>query len=385
MLVKGPLPRSGRPARTRTRAREKFFEASEPPILILTFCAFNNAGGGQRTAQLASALASLGRHVIFAGLAQPTQELSDNLYCLSVHDADALVPAMAERRCPVFCSAPTPGCTDLAMHLKDAGSWICYDVCDDWEGFAAEGMVDPVNVSGEAELLQEADLVTVSAEKLRRLVATRGRSDAKLLRNGGPTAPVRRPERAPSLVANEYRWVFVGSLWGTWFTWRAIEALAADPNGHGLIIGALGPKVFQQAGVADAEALRAKFPNVMFLGEIEHRNMLRYLALCDVGIIPFAGGAVTEAVDPVKLYDYWAAGLPVIVTSHLRECIGRPHVYVADGPDNWGIVPGMIARRYREPEHARPDERIVASESWLHRASTLLSWIPEVPHVAEDQ
>ena len=39
-----------------------------------------------------------------------------------------------------------------------------------------------------------------------------------------------------------------------------------------------------------------------------------YLAAMDVGLIPFKQDHVTYHADPIKAYEYLAAGLPVVAT-----------------------------------------------------------------------
>ncbi len=61
-----------------------------------------------------------------------------------------------------------------------------------------------------------------------------------------------------------------------------------------------------------------KRPNIYYLGRKEHSELPAYLNYFDVGIIPFINNDLTAAINPLKLYEYMAARLP-IVSSDLPE------------------------------------------------------------------
>ncbi len=62
---------------------------------------------------------------------------------------------------------------------------------------------------------------------------------------------------------------------------------------------------------ADLSALAA-LPNVHRLGEVPYASLPEHLAAFDVCTIPFRRTPLTEATNPVKLYEYLATGKPVV-------------------------------------------------------------------------
>jgi glycosyltransferase involved in cell wall biosynthesis len=56
------------------------------------------------------------------------------------------------------------------------------------------------------------------------------------------------------------------------------------------------------------------YPNVYKLGEKPYDAIPAYLQSWDVGIIPYRRSTATDAVFPLKLFEYLAAGLPVVAT-----------------------------------------------------------------------
>jgi glycosyltransferase involved in cell wall biosynthesis len=65
----------------------------------------------------------------------------------------------------------------------------------------------------------------------------------------------------------------------------------------------------------------AGLPNVHFLGMVPYERLPAYARDFSVGLIPFAKNELTEAVNPLKLLEYYALGLPVVAT-RLRELEG---------------------------------------------------------------
>jgi glycosyltransferase involved in cell wall biosynthesis len=54
--------------------------------------------------------------------------------------------------------------------------------------------------------------------------------------------------------------------------------------------------------------------NVFWLGVKPYSDVPSYVASCDVCIIPFLTGSISRTTNPVKLYEYFALGKPVVST-----------------------------------------------------------------------
>ena len=54
--------------------------------------------------------------------------------------------------------------------------------------------------------------------------------------------------------------------------------------------------------------------NVIFTGPLPHEEVFRRIAGMQVCLIPFKVNALTDRVSPVKLFEYWAMGKPVLAT-----------------------------------------------------------------------
>jgi glycosyltransferase involved in cell wall biosynthesis len=76
----------------------------------------------------------------------------------------------------------------------------------------------------------------------------------------------------------------------------------ARPNWSWVFVGAV------QTPVGDL----AELPNVYLVGQQEHRDLVRYIRLFDVCIVPYVNSHFTSTVVPTKINEYLAVGKPVV-------------------------------------------------------------------------
>lgn len=88
-----------------------------------------------------------------------------------------------------------------------------------------------------------------------------------------------------------------------------LAAAAALPDVTFLLVG--GGRSWQAVrGRVETAALG----NVVLPGPVSHQEGLDYIAAMDIGLIPFARGAVSHAACPLKLFEYAALRKPVVST-----------------------------------------------------------------------
>lgn len=157
-------------------------------------------------------------------------------------------------------------------------------------------------------LLRRVDVVVVTARRLEELVTRiRGRTGVVYVPNGADyphfAAPAAQPAEYGQIGAP--RVVYAGSL-EPWFDVELLAAAArARPNVNFVIIGPARIPLTAVKGL----------PNVHLLGPRPYAQLPGYLAHAHAGIIPFRVSEHIDAVNPIKLYEYLAAGLPVVVTA----------------------------------------------------------------------
>jgi glycosyltransferase involved in cell wall biosynthesis len=169
-------------------------------------------------------------------------------------------------------------------------------------------------------LLARADRVVVTSGPLESLARKGGARRPTLVGNGVEASrfadaerhPVALPGAPEAPVAG-----YVGSL-HSWFDVPLVGALArALPDARVVLVGPAHP---------DTERLLAReaatAPNLHWIGARPYAEVPSILGAFRVGLIPFRRTPLTEAVNPVKLYEYAAAGVPTVTTRFSDEVDG---------------------------------------------------------------
>jgi glycosyltransferase involved in cell wall biosynthesis len=206
--------------------------------------------------------------------------------------------------------AYNPHAHALAGHLEE--TLVVYHCVDDiaaQEGIDAESFGE-----AEAALARRADLVIVSAPPLVEHVRSRGARNVALLPNVADVDHFRGArdlEDPPELAAIPHpRLVFAGAVAAKKLDLDLLVELARRRPDWSLVI--VGP-----AGEGDPRgdlAALAESANIHLVGAKPFAELPAWLGAGDVGLIPYAANPYTAAVFPMKVYEYLAAGLPVVST-----------------------------------------------------------------------
>ena len=238
------------------------------------------------------------------------------------------------------------------------GAPIVYDCHDLLAGFAG---IAPEIVAVEPRLIAESDLVICSADSLHEHCLGSGIPADRCLvvRNGVSETP----DAQKHVV--EHAGVVVGYLGAieNWFDAEAIRTAAmARPDWRFLLGGRIE--------AASAQGLR-DLPNVAFAGEIARAQVADFLGGFDVALIPFALNPLTLAADPIKLYEYLAAGLPVVSTRLPETQRFADYIQYYDSPGN--LVDAIEKALVDRSETARAHRRLaVAEETWESRGRQIV-------------
>jgi GT2 family glycosyltransferase/glycosyltransferase involved in cell wall biosynthesis len=261
----------------------------------------------------------------------------------------------------VVCLLQIPFWAPLADRLRERYGWrVVYDCMDEWAGFPGVG--EPV-VALEEALVREADLTVVTAGRLYEKLD--GRAARLVLARNGVDLEHYRRHYGENALLGEVRHPVIG-YFGALASWVDVELLEA-------IARSFPQATFVLAGgVFDVDLSRVvERPNVFLLGQRPYDEMPRLLWHFDVCVIPFRVNDITEAVNPVKFYEYISAGKPV-VAPRLAELL--PYEDLCYLADCHGEFLEGIERALAEPEEdpRRELRRRVAEENdWRERYRTI--------------
>jgi glycosyltransferase involved in cell wall biosynthesis len=230
--------------------------------------------------------------------------------------------------------------------------------------FSRFAKATPALLEKERELARAADLVVYTAKDLEKDVSALGAKRALYLPNGVDYGHFQGkvPEPPEYAAIPRPRVVYAGAL-DKWFNagW-VLSAAMRLPNVSFVVIGPLGNAVGPLKGR----------PNIHLLGAEPHAALPAYLRHADAGMIPFdvpGSGELLHAVNPLKLYEYLACGLPVVASSwrELRRIKSPAHL-VGDGE---GFV-RALSECLKERGGSDARRRFAARHDWSEKADLLL-------------
>jgi glycosyltransferase involved in cell wall biosynthesis len=129
---------------------------------------------------------------------------------------------------------------------------------------------------------------------------------------------------------------------------------------------------FVLIGDADSTVDTGKYQsigNMHFLGRRPYGTLPAYCRHLDFGLIPFKINELTIAVNPIKLREYLAAGLPVISTGLPEVRLYQKLVSLVNTPDEWIAA---VEAHLTESETKRMERNTaMAAESWPRKVASL--------------
>jgi glycosyltransferase involved in cell wall biosynthesis len=114
----------------------------------------------------------------------------------------------------------------------------------------------------------------------------------------------------------------------------------------------------------------ADFPNIVYLGEKRYDDLPAYCKALDVALIPFVRSELTLNCNPLKLYEYLAAGLPVVSTAIPEVFKYKDLVHVADDREQFLGYCDLVINQ-SSPETYLSNSRKMEDFSWSNRIETI--------------
>jgi len=176
---------------------------------------------------------------------------------------------------------------------------LIYDVLDDFTGFSD---LAPHTVELQQMhdiILRDSDIITYTARRMESSLAPHAHKTVYLPNACDPgTWDIRRRKEDRPIVG----------YFGVVAEWFDLSTLATIARTNDVKIEIVGP-VNRDLG----RTLKLT-PNVEYLGIKHHSELPHIAARWSCAIIPFKKTELTDSTDPVKLYEFMAAGLPIVAT-----------------------------------------------------------------------
>ena len=346
------------------------FAGVQGVMFILAGVPIHDTGGGSRGAQLALELLRQNYLVVYLNKFDSYESVNLGLhiahpnlllYPFDDFSWERFYPRFAEilasKPCGALLEFPLADFLPLVDHLHQIGAVVAYDLLDDWDTQLGSTWY---TAEIEKQVISTADVLIATAPALvDRLRHQSAREVAYLpnavnLRLFDPQRAYLRPADLPEA---DQIITYIGALWGEWFDWALLlEVARHNPESAVVVIG-------DYRGQCPATE-----PNLHFLGLKPQSALPAYLAHSTVAIIPWKVNQITRATSPLKLYEYLAMNLPVVVPD-LPPLYGIPAVYLS--PDPAEFLANIRIAMQTEVE-SDPLQRYIRKHSWEQRVKQLV-------------
>ena len=266
--------------------------------------------------------------------------------------------------------------TPLGVNIYDSRfhAGLIYHCVDDIAAFPGVN-TKQFNQSEEA-LVQAADVCIGSSRHLVQHLQYLGGHDVRYWPNPADTIAFSSARGASGNCAKRARKVvgFLGAVQEHKVDIELIRQCAeALPEVDFVVAGPVG------FGLGRSSFDPAAFPtNVTLPGSVRLEDAPALVATFDVGIIPYRINQYTTGVFPMKVFEYLAAGLPVVSTQ-LPSLVGEvDHVTLAADPAQFITELRRQLSQQPHPDAAAARASYASQFSWQHRVNEAVELLAEV-------
>lgn len=266
---------------------------------------------------------------------------------------------------PVLVTGSPPSVGVVGRIGEVASVYFCMDDFLHLPTVSAD-MIAPL----EKRLLDRVDAVVATAQRLT--VSKRPRSGrAFYLPQGVNYEHFATPRPVPTELAPLPRPIvgFAGGLFSR-CDLNLLRRVAESLPGGSLVL----------VGPVEVDTAPLNAPNVHLLGLRTYEALPAYVQSFDVGLIPYYVNEETVAVDPLKLLEYLAAGIPVVSTPIPEVAKYRGAVAVAEDAERF-VAAVLAAVREPRNEVRRRGQVLARNHTWEARADTLLAILGDLVRV----
>ena len=250
---------------------------------------------------------------------------------------------------------------------EEPKSMVVYEMIDDHDLISD---LDETIRANHRKWVRDADVLVATADDLLAQLKPL-RPDVLLLPNAVEIEDWTKAAAAdmPADLAAARNAPVVVAYYGTiaaWFDWGLWEAAAQARRDWSFVL--IGPPYDGRTDTVHERV--SSHPNMHYLGPKPYHFLPAYVAHCDVMAIPFVLNSITHSCSPVKLFEYMAAGKPV-VASPMREILKYRSVLFAETAEDLVKCVEVALRQREDPAYRQTLEREARENTWRGRAEAL--------------
>lgn len=237
----------------------------------------------------------------------------------------------------------------------------------------------------ETVLRDAAHLITLTETCRQLLLEEYGVPPERVL--VAPDAVAEVPTELPPRPADARRVVYAGQL----YPWKGvstlIRALTLVPEVRLKIVGGMSPDDEHGSALRQLAVEQGVAERIEFTGLLPHRQVAGAIAGAAAAVLPLPDNPMSRYfTSPLKLFEYMAAGLPIVASDlpALREVLQHERNALLAPPDDPAGLADALRRLLSEPALAerlrRQAHADVAGRTWSARAASILRAIqPRAP------
>lgn len=135
----------------------------------------------------------------------------------------------------------------------------------------------------------------------------------------------------------------------------------------------LGPVYSQNEKI---KLLQNKYKNIVFKGDIHYNELPGKMKCFDIAIIPHKIDKFTNSMNPLKLYEYLAAGKPVVTTGVAGTTDVSPYVRCVCDNDEFVEEIGNLVNEFIDSIEVV--NTIPKECTWVNRTNTIITLFKEM-------
>ena len=254
----------------------------------------------------------------------------------------------------------------LAFTGVPDGQRLVFDAIDDQARHPQMKRDWPSIRKGYEFVKDHADIIFTNSEVMARRLGG-GRAEPLWVPNGVDVERFLDPGPPPPELARLEKPLFgyVGKIQerlDVEMLGRLAESLQ---SGHLVIVGP-----FLARGI---KRKLAALPRTILLGDRHYEDIPGIMSAFDVGIMPHRIDPYTTSMDPLKLYEYLAAGLPVVTTPVAGTEAFSEHVQIVGSADEFVTACHRASVRGKAESVVR--DQLSRNASWALRADRMLTTV----------